>query len=96
MKSVHAQTILSRRHSAKRKFSQNKGFPTVQGFTLISAKSSKFQKSIDAQTKVELKIPQLAPQLVLGLRVQSQLKVTLLMNLFSSSTILAKLAKLTI
>ena len=33
MKFVHLQTILSRRHSGKRKFSQNKGFPTVKGFT---------------------------------------------------------------
>ena len=33
MKFVHLQTILSLRHSGKRKFSQNKGFPTVKGFT---------------------------------------------------------------
>ena len=33
MNFIHAQTILSRRHSGKRKFSQNKGFPTVKGFT---------------------------------------------------------------
>ena len=33
MKFVHLQTILSQRHSGKRKFSQNKGFPTVKGFT---------------------------------------------------------------
>ena len=35
MKFVHLQTILSRRHSGKRKFSQNKGFPTVKGFTMV-------------------------------------------------------------
>ena len=35
MKSVHPQTILSRRHSGERKFSQNKGFPTVKGFTIV-------------------------------------------------------------
>ena len=34
MNFVHLQTILSRRHSGKRKFSQNKGFPTVKGFTV--------------------------------------------------------------
>ena len=35
MKFVHLQTILSRRHFGKRKFSHNKGFPTVKGFTNI-------------------------------------------------------------
>ena len=35
MNFVHAQTILSRRHSCKRKFSQNKGFPTAKGFTIF-------------------------------------------------------------
>ena len=36
MKSVHAQTILSPRHSGKRKFSKNKGFPAVEWFTTVS------------------------------------------------------------
>ena len=34
MNFVYVQTILSRRHSGKRKFFQNKGFPTVKGFTI--------------------------------------------------------------
>ena len=44
MKFVHAQTILSRRHSGKRKFSQNKGFPAVEWFTMkeILTKMFKF------------------------------------------------------
>ena len=42
MNFVHLQTILSRRHSGKRKFSQNKRFPTVKGFTVGQEDSGRF------------------------------------------------------
>ena len=42
MNFVPAQTILSRRHSGKRKFYQNKGFPTVKGFTDVELEESTY------------------------------------------------------
>ena len=50
MNFVHLQTILSRRHSGKRKFSQNKGFPTVKGFTGVE-----YTKEKDASTQTTVK-----------------------------------------
>ena len=46
MNFVHLQTILSRRHSGKRKFYQNKGFPTVKGFTYLRTDMSHKEKDI--------------------------------------------------